>query len=244
MSLSLAAHSVSVKNVRQDTIKKKEPDAWKGSKASLGLVINTGNTNSSSISAEVDADYTKDRMQNITQITAQFGRSNGVLDKEKYYLQNQLNYNFNKTRTRFIFLNTNGTVDQFSPYTYQAVGSTGYGQDIFRNKRFIISGQIGPGFRSTKISNTKTTDNNIIAAAKINLLWQILKSATLTETVSCDYGQPFNYLKSVTAFTNQISGHLALQVSLTIENYSKIPPNSTNTQTTDTTTNVALVYNT
>lgn len=219
-------------------------DHWDGSNASLGLNINTGNTQVLDVNAGLYLNYTKNQWNDTTQLTAQFGKNNGVVNKAKYYVQSQLNYNFNHTFSNFIFVNGAWTKDQFTPYEYQLVLSTGYGRDLIKSQHFILSVQAGPGFRRYKDNDSKTQDNHYVMATITDIKWHITAAGILTQSIRYDFGRPYNYLKAITAYTNKIIGNLAVQISFTLEYYSRLPPHRTiNAKKMDTTTNIAIVYN-
>ncbi len=218
------------------------PSIWKGSSASLGFTINTGNTREVNGNAGFNIFFLKGRWQNEAEFTAQFGSSDNIVNKEKYYAQNQLNYAFNKKRSVFVFLNANGTVDKFSPFDYQFIGMGGFGKDIINTKKVLFSLQAGPGYRRNKITSTGVVTDQVVLSSTAKIIWNITKSAQFTQSVRYDIGDTYNYLYAVSAFSNRIIDHLAVQINFIVDNYSKIPPNSKNTLNTDTTTTIALVY--
>lgn len=232
-------------------VKKSKPhNPWEGTQVSLGLIINTGNTNTSNINAGAVINYSKGQWNDNTQFSAQWGRDSGQLSKEKYYLQNQLNYILNgtkKTKKSYIFGNLTGTIDKFSPYEYQVVAVAGYGRQLISTKKFTLTVQIGPGYRrNVQVATSllpKKVDNSAVLSGQADLNWKITRSGTLTEEFRYDYGNPYAYMRSVTAFTNKIIHNLAVQISFSLDHYSTIPPGSTRTKETDTTTSLSLVYN-
>lgn len=221
----------------------KAPSYWNGTNVALGFNMNTGNTDTSSLNATGNILYKNKPWSNAAHLGAQWGRSNGVLNKQKYTAVDQLNYNFQRNDRSFAFMNGDFTSDYFSAYRYVFVGSAGYGRDFYRSDAFVWSAQLGPGLRRNEIRSDDDSNNHIIAMAQTNLRWNITDKGTLSQMLRYDYGAPFNYLQSVTSFQNQITGHIAIQASFEVENYSKIPPNSSNTKKTDTVTTLSLVYN-
>jgi len=219
------------------------PRHWTGSNAQFGLVMDTGNSSDTNFSSALNLKFHAAPWLNIFQVSAQYSSAEGGVTKEKYFAMDQLNYSFSKTRKSFVFMNSNFTEDKFSPYNYQVIGSAGYGRDIVKTKNFLLNVQAGPGVRNNKVRVTEETDTNLILTTASYLNWKIAKSVVLSEQLTYDVGPPYNYLKSVTALTNKIIGNLAIQVSYTVEYYSDIPLDSTNTKNLDTTTNITLVYN-
>lgn len=225
---------------------KKTPSPWAGTNAQLGYIVNTGNTNATSLNAGLNLVYTQPKWTNAFQFTAYLNKSKGVVSKEQYFVTNQWSYYLGSTRSNYLFFNGRFMDDRFSPYEYQSVFATGYGHDIIKTDRFTLSAQAGPGLRHNSIRNddgTHQVEDNVILTTATTAKWQATKNLALSEQLNYDTGKPYDYAKSVTALTDSLGGHLAMQLSYTVEYYSKIPRFSVNTKKTDTITNIALVYN-
>lgn len=231
------------KQKEEKSLGEKKKNPWKGTNAQLGYIVNTGNTDNTNLSAGLNVLYTKQKWANIFQANAYLSRSMGVVTKEQYFVTNQFNYYFNSTQKNYFFSNLRFVDDRFSPYEYQLVLSLGYGRDLLKTKNFTLSAQVGPGMRHNFIRTTRLYENHLILTTGMMMNWQINSRIALSEQLNYDFGRPFNYLKSVTALTASLAGHLAAQLSYTVQYYSAIPMDSTNTKKTDTITNIALVYN-
>ena len=230
----------------EDHSDKKSEDtasAWKGSNAQLGITANTGNTQAIDGNTALNVNYAKRHWKNIFQFTTQIQKNGGSTTSEKFYAQDQMNFSFGDAYNQFIFLNTNGTVDKLSPYTFQGVLTTGYGLDLINNNNFKWSVQAGPGFRTNRFREQNLIENKYATTAQTNIDWAITPTDDLTETFSAVWGEPSNYYKSVSTFTNKITSNNATNGTFTIDYYDKIPPSSTQTFKTNTTTAISLVYN-
>lgn len=244
VALVLAGACVSVAfagGCKKDEVAAKSP--WDGSNASFGFTWNTGNTNNKTINGSFNLIFKKDRWSNTANLGVQWQASNGVTSKDKYTLVNQTNYSFNKSLSSFVFGNLNYTMDHFSAYNYVVVAAAGYGRNIIKTPTFLFSAQAGPGLRHNKVREDGNINNNFVVTTQANMTWNITKAGTITETARYDWGQPYDYFQTVTAFTNKIIGNLAMQLSFELDYYSSIPPMSSNTKKTDTTTALSLVYN-
>jgi len=219
------------------------PASWKGSNALLGIVVTTGNSETTNLNGGLNLSYEKGRWKNVFQGNGQFTESQGITTQQQFFLQNQTNYSWGKN---FIFGNLNYTQNRFSPYDYQGVGSIGYGRTLFDSDKFRLTVQVGPGVRVNSIkqeNEPSMIQTHPIGTAGLNMRWRITDSVIFTEDVTYNFGNPYDYLKTVTALTNKIIGNLATQISYTTEYYSRIPRHSSHTQNLDTTLNVSLVYN-
>ncbi len=216
---------------------------WDGSNATLGLNTNTGNTNTATANAGFNLLYKNDPWSNVANLGILWGRANGEVNKQKFTFVDQANYSFRKANKSFFFMNGDFTADRFSPYRFVFVGSAGYGRDLYRSKAFILSAQAGPGWRRNQVQITREDSSHIILVTQANMTWNISDKGQLTELLRYDIGAPFDYLQTITAFTNKIVGNLAVQISFELDYYSQIPPMSTFTQKVDTISAVSLVYN-
>ena len=227
----------------QSTAKLQESNAWDGTNAHLGSVINTGNTNTFQFNAGGTVDYIKNRWNNVIMANWQFGRNQGVVDQNQYIIQNEVNYGLDDRFSKFLFFISSLTSDEFSPYSYQFLAATGYGWYLWKKESFSLSFQLGPGYRRNKIDDTGVTNDQIVGSFKVKMKWLITKGMQLTQNIRYDIGPQYNYLRSTTAVTNKVTKHIAIQISFLLENYSNIPQGSLDTVNTNTTTNVSIVYN-
>lgn len=231
------------KREEKKRLKKKKKNPWNGTNAQLGYIVNTGNTNNTNLSAGLNVLYNKPKWSNTFQANVYLNKSLGIITKEQYFVTNQFNYYFNGMRKNYIFSSLRFINDRFSAYEYQIVFAVGYGREIVKTKHFTLSAQAGPGIRHNHIRTTHLYENHLILTTALTMNWQITSKMAFSEQLNYDFGQPFDYLKSVTAFTATLTGHLAAQLSYTVQYYSVIPMGSPNTKKTDTITNIALVYN-
>ena len=220
-----------------------EKSHWDGTNASLGANANTGNTRTATINAGFNALYKNDPWSNTANFAVLWGKADGSVNKEKFTAVDQLNYSFHKENKSFFFMNGDFTADRFSPYSYVFVGAAGYGRDLYRSTKLVLSAQAGPGWRRNEVRENGDPNSNIIIVTQANFKWNVTDKGVFTELFRYDIGAPFDYLQTITAFQNKIIGNLAVQLSFELDYYSKIPPNSTFTQKTDTISAVSLVYN-
>ncbi len=228
---------------QQVDVEKEKTHYWEGSNAQLGFILNTGNTDSTQLNVGFNLIYTRQTWSNQFNSTAYFLRNDKKTTKEQYNLDDQGNYYFTADKTNFAFGEINFTHDKFSAYDYQVVYSAGYGRELLKVGRFIWTAQAGPGLRQDKVQGDDKSESNLVLNTGTTLKYSFSSKSSLSETISDQYGSAYNYIESKTAYTTNIAGNLGLQISYTLDNYSKIPENSQDTKNTDTITNIALVYN-
>ncbi len=218
--------------------------SWKGSHIKLGLLINTGNTNTTDISAEIKLHYKDGYWTNTSVFAADFSRDSGETTAENYHVKDQLQYAFSQQRKSYIYGNVELTQDRFSAYEYQNMASVGYGRDIVKTKQWYLSMQAGPGVRYYQVDGSDESDTDLVFDTKANLAWHINKNLVFKQDVQYNVGfeGAYDYLESTTSLRDKLLGHLAMDLSYKVQYYSKIPPGSTNTESVDTITKLALIY--
>lgn len=224
----------------------KHPSPWDGSNALVGYIRNTGNTNSSSINLSTNALYKKSWWQNTFLGEFQYGKQDHKSNRQYFHFNDQIQFNLNpkKPNDNFIFVNSDTVLTRFGPYSYQMVDAAGYGRQLVNTKRFQLSAQAGPGYRRNKQNDqSHKISGTAVLTTQGNATLTLGKWGTLTQSARFDWAKPYNYLQTVTALTNKIWDHVAIQISYTVTYYSQIPANSTNTKKLDTVSNISLVYN-
>ncbi|PHQ79988.1 MAG: hypothetical protein COB66_05755 [Coxiella sp. (in: Bacteria)] len=221
------------------------PSPWDGTNAQVGYVVNRGNTNSSMMNLGLNLSYKKPRWQNQFQAQFQYGKQDHTANRQYTHLNDQVQWSLNdhKKLDNFIFTNGDSIITKFGPYSYQNVFAAGWGKRWVDTKHFTLSAQVGPGYRVTKVQDESDVESSFIGTVQSNISLILSSYGTLTQSIRFDLAKPYNYVQAVTAFTNKIVGHIAVQVSYTLTYYSQIPTSSANTKKMDTITNISLVYN-
>lgn len=217
-----------------------EKSPWAGSNVQFGFTMNTGNTESKNLNGGLLLDYTRGKWQSTTNLNGQFNTGSSGTNKEVFSATEQGEYSF--TPRNFVYLKIDSTFDRFNPYDYVVTESLGLGRKIINTKKVVVTVQAGPGGRHTRETATKIVRNDVILDTNANLVWYITDKSTFKEALNADFGPPYNYYQADSTLTTQLIGDLGVQIAFTIQYYSRIPPLSTRTFKTDTTTTIGLVY--
>ncbi len=217
---------------------------WKTT-AELGYVVTSGNSETSTINAKIDATHeVKGESWRHNVHAEAFGAkttdtATGIETRsaERYQLSGKSDYKFNDTDYAFITLNYDK--DRFSGYDYQATLAGGYGKRVINDKDMTLDFEIGPGVRSVKESVSQQTDTEGLVRLGAKYVWKISDNATFSEDFTSDIASNLTVTKSVTALTANINSSLAMKLTLTVKNNSEVPAGK---EKTDTETAVTLVY--
>ena len=226
------------------TFADKHPSHWDGSQVVIGFTSNSGNTVDNSLSSSLLIKYTRTNVVNIFTTTAAYSSSADGVTKEKYYVENEFDYNFLDSYKQFLFFDTNSTFDLFSPYDYVWVTSSGYGLSPVANSNWNWKLQLGPGWRRLRDRSKRTTSDYLILNTGSKLSYTLDKSgkSKISEAVIYNVGQPYDYFSTNTSLAMQIMQHLSAVLSYQLEWTSTIPAGSSHTKRTDTLTAVNLVF--
>ena len=158
---------------------------WTGN-AQLGGVMNTGNTQSGSLSGQLTLNYKRKKWENTGTVQGQLGTSSGSLNAMSVRGTAESDYFFEPLR--FVFTRGRVAFDRFSAYDYVGIVSGGYGWRLWSLKDLSLDVQVGPGFRFEKQSKDGTHNNDLILQPAMKFLWKFSKTAQLAETLSLDWG--------------------------------------------------------
>jgi putative salt-induced outer membrane protein len=215
---------------------------FKGSQIGLGGSINTGDTSSRALNSQLQLQYAHKRWKDFTSFQINYGKSNQIINQEKYAIDNQLWYYLNKKQSNFASWGITDTFDKLSSYDYELSTNLSLGRELYHNGTLNWTMQAGPGMRRTKLAGVAQSESNAIGHAQTTLSWAISPATSVSENLTADIGQPFNKFVSKASLTNKLMAHLATSLSLETDYYSKLPATSTRTKHLDTITQLNLVY--
>lgn len=217
---------------------------WKGSHAAVGFSENSGNTTDTTLSGAIALDYARTHVTNQAIADLQYSSSDRGITKEKYYLENEMDYLFKDAHQQFVFVDTNATFDKFSPYDYVWVVAGGYGLNLVQRGRFTLATQVGPGNREVReYSTQKVTDYPILnTKTALTFLLDQAGENKLSETLTYNVGQPYDSLTSLSSVVMKLKTHFSAVFSYQLDYTSKIPAGSTHTQKVDMATMANLVF--
>lgn len=205
--------------------------------AELGIVVTSGNTDTSTLNAKIDATREEGKMRYNAHAEALNTESNNVTSGEKYLASGKVDYKFSEKNYTFGLISYEK--DRFSGFNYQAAIVAGIGRRVYDENNMTLDVEAGPGVRfyETTAANFSDEDPMLRLAAKYK--WKISPTAVFTEDLSTEIGDALTVTKSVTTLTANIDSSLAMKLSFTAKNTSDVPVGS---KKTDTETGVTLVY--
>lgn len=212
----------------------------------FGLIVTTGNTETSSVKGKLSAhqeleswsnDYLIEGLYNQDEVTDADGNEESQTTAQKYFLSAQGNYKLANPDNR-IFVFGSYEDDKFSNFDYQSTIAAGWSQKVWETDVSKFEYSIGPGYSMAETQEGEEVNGGIVRAS-LDYQWNISDTAVFTQTMSTEVGSDNTKSKSVTALSAQINGSLSMKLSLTMDHNSDVADDRENL---DTQTAVTLVY--
>ncbi len=201
-----------------------ENSPFKGSNATLGGIINTGNTVSQSYNMGLNLNYNVGKYKNSVNSTFQRAASKGSLTAQKFYLKGQTQYEFSKSN--FVFFSADYTNDKFDGYQYKMNQNIGLGHGFINNQNLNIDLYGGPGvqeFKYQKPSAGQKSGNQFMPQFKIGttINWTINSNVSLAEDLSTTTSKDDTNTKSNLLLTSKLYKSLSMSLGYDVTYDSK-----------------------
>lgn len=228
----------------------------------LGVVSTQGNTETSSLKANVNVKQDLEKFRNHfvlsglykeDTITVTDGDETTREDQttaEKYFASLQTDFKLNQDH-RGLFVFGSYEEDKFSGFEYQGTLAFGYSDRIFKFDNSHLNYSIGPGMSFSKTEAILDSDGNVetesesesvgIVRISLDFLYQISENSKFTQTFSTDAAMSQgdnSKTQAETAITANVMTGLALKASYVIDHNTHPPADTKNA---DTTTSITFV---
>ena len=238
--LAIAGTCVAASAIAQDEPK---PFTMDGE---FGLIVTTGNTETSSATAGITAQQELENWSNDYQIEGLYKQETVVQDDEevertsaqKFFASAQGNYKLENPDHR-LFMFSFYEDDRFSNFAYQATLAGGWSQKMWKTEKTAFEYSVGPGY-SWAETQAGVDNDSFIVRGSAAFKWFISDTAKFTQTASTEVGSENTKSRAESALTATISGSLSMKVSLRLDHNSNV---AEGVEKLDTETAVTLVYN-
>jgi putative salt-induced outer membrane protein YdiY len=238
--LAIAGTCVAASAIAQDEPK---PFTMDGE---FGLIVTTGNTETSSATAGITAQQELENWSNDYQIKGLYKEETVIQDGEevertsaqKFFASAQGNYKLENPDHR-LFAFSSYEDDRFSNFAYQATLAGGWSQKMWKTEKTAFEYSVGPGY-SWAETQAGVDNDSFIVRGSAAFKWFISDTAKFTQTASTEVGSENTKSRAESALTATISGSLSMKVSLRLDHNSNV---AEGVEKLDTETAVTLVYN-
>ena len=213
----------------------------------LGFISTTGNTETTSITAGINAhqeledwsnDYAIEGLYKQETVEGSDGEDVEFTSAQKFFASAQGNYKLENPDYR-LFGFASYEDDRFSNFNYQATIAAGWNQKVLKSKKHTLEYSIGPGYSFIETQEGESFDSVILRASSA-YSWKISDTAKFTQTVSTEVGSDNTKSRAESALTATISGNLSMSLSFKLDHNSNV---ANDVEKLDTETAVSLVYN-
>jgi putative salt-induced outer membrane protein len=210
------------------------PPPWSG-EASAGLIMTSGNSESSTFNAKGEVIYQSKIWRNTLNATAiNTQQTDKVTDvesrtAERYLVGNKTDFNFDERN--YAFLQLEFEKDLFGPIRERTSETSGYGRKLLLGPTHTLEAELGAGARQTEAQGTLEKENDAIGRARVAYKWNFSETSYFTETAKAESGDSNTFVESVTELRVTLIGKLFAVTSYTVRNNSDVPPGTEQTDT-------------
>ncbi|HTF95858.1 MAG TPA: DUF481 domain-containing protein [Cellvibrio sp.] len=223
----------------------------------LGAIATSGNTETTSVQAKLDAKQNLEKWENQyilsslfkeDEVTQDDGTTTKEKTAEKYFGSAKFAYLIGVEKS-YLFGFGSHTRDNFGAYrTYNTI-ALGYGDWLYSSRNLNWFIEAGPGYfegekviesEDPTIPNTLVDESGAILRAATALEWKITDTAEFKQMLSVESGSDNTRTQSETSLSTTITEAMKMKVGFTVANDTDVAPGK---KKTDTTTFINLVYN-
>ena len=226
-----------------------EESPWDAS-AELGFISTTGNTETTSVQAKMDATHELRRWRNQYKFSGLLkedeveladGSTSSERTAERYNVSLKSAYKLeNEYANLFVF--GSYTDDQFGAFETYTSLALGYGARLLHTESMDLDVEVGPGYfwadRQLDDGDTANEEGAIFRGA-VEYNWAITQFADFQQTLSVEAGADNTRTISDTSLSTRINGSMQMKVGFNVSADSDV---ASDKEKADTTTYINLVY--
>lgn len=223
----------------------------------LGAIATSGNTETTSIQAKLDAKQNLENWENQYILSSLFKEDEVTQDDEtaskektaeKYFASAKFAYLLGVEKS-YLFGFGSHTQDYFGAYRRYNTIALGYGDWLYSSNTLNWFVEAGPGYfegekviqsNDPAVPDSLRDESGAILRAATALEWKITATAEFKQTISVESGSDNTRTQSETSLSTSITEAMKMKVGFAVANDTDVAPGK---EKTDTTTFVNLVYN-
>lgn len=218
--------------------------------AELGVIATSGNTETTSVQAKIDAKQHSARWHNQYILSVLFKEDQVIGEDdiketektaEKYFASVKTAYQLERDNSNFFLFGSHAD-DQFGSYRTYSTVALGYGGRLFETDTMKLDTEIGPGyFRAEQVlpDDTIQRESGILLRGAAEFNWQLTETAEFNQTLSVEAAEDNTRTVAESSLSTRINGAMQLKVGLNISNDTDVAPDK---EKTDMTSYINLVY--
>ena len=212
----------------------------------FGFIVTTGNSETTSISAGLNATQELEQWSNVylieglyknDTITNEAGEDEERTTAHRIFASAQANYKLENPDHR-LFGFASYEDNRLSSFEYQGTLAAGWNQLVWEDETSSFDYSVGPGYTFAE-DLAGESFNGVVLRGAANYSWNISETARFTQTLSTEVGSDNTRSRSESALSAQIAGGVSLKVSLLLNHNTDV---AANRDKLDTETAITLVY--
>lgn len=215
-----------------------EKKVWSAS-AELGGTMTTGNTDTSTLKAKIDATHRIINWENKYYADVLYSEDQENKTASRWKIGAQGNYIFDEVSG--IFILTELEQDQFSDYDSITSAAAGYSRRIFSKESSVLDGAIGPGIKFFDLKNGSNEKTSILHLS-ITYENKLSETSIFTQRMTSDVAfedEKSTLSRSETAITANVIGELAMKLGFIVRHDNQPGAGK---EKIDTETTITLLY--
>ena len=234
VSLFLMATSVYAQDDAEEEVKL----GWTGV-GELGFVTTSGNTDSTALNFRLEFVKTTENWRYRFAGSGLMTSEDGDKDNERYQAEAQANRKLGEKG--YMFGVYRYDADKFGSYDPSQTFTIGYGRELMKSEKHVLTGEAGVGYRKLEERVTGESESDLIFRLLLDDAWQVFKTTAWTNRLLIETGSNNTFTQWNTGLAVSMNAKLAVKLGFELRNNSEIPPGDSDK--TDTITSVNLVYN-
>lgn len=231
--------------------------------AELGVLLTSGNTDSTALKAKLDAKHDMTRWRNHYVLEALYKEDEVTSERdgveveesqttaEKYFASAQADYKLDSKHSA-LFVFGSYDEDKFSGYDFQAAVAAGYADRLFQGDSSFLDYSVGPGMSFSRTDEVfddeglmvmdNLSEESAMVRLAANYQYDFSETAKFTQSFSSDLALESGAntrTKAESAVTANLNQSLAMKASFIVTHNSEVPADRTST---DSQTALTLVY--
>ncbi|CAA0113665.1 Uncharacterised protein [BD1-7 clade bacterium] len=197
-----------------------EAKGWSGN-IELGYKATSGNTSENVLTYRQKIIYEATKWKNTIGLSADNNTSDAVKTQERYYVTEQLDYNFSAESYGFL----RGTYDKdlFSGFAYQATSVAGYGHNIVDTDTIGFKIEVGMGGSYQEVEDTNESEQSLMGFFSDDFVWRFAETTELGQTLSLEYSEINTITRGQVYIKNTMLKNLSLKLSYGAKYTSEVP---------------------
>lgn len=225
---------------------------WDGT-GELGFVSSSGNSRSDSVNARLGLKYEDGDWRHSLSLSGlrQRGETTVLVDPgdpdsserimqttaNRYEIGAQAGRKLNERNALYASMRYEN--DDFAPYDYQAIISTGWAHTAIDSERTTLTLEGGPGYKRTREALTGDTEGAFIGRGKLDYTTRLTDTTSLVDTLLVEAGSDNTFIQNDFGVRVAISSQMALKAGLQLRHNTDVPAGRSRT---DRMTTLNLVY--